>query len=115
MIAGPDKNSSILEVLDRLWSRLGPEAFVLTDHWEADPWAVGISSPSVPGVLVYISTYAEPPGRFGYELELPPPVSSESRNELAGRGSGVSFEELARVVASHMRRAERGTAPDWVT
>ncbi len=70
-MAALDKDPAILAALDRLRSRLGSNAFVITDNWELDLCAVGIASPHDPGVLVYISTYGEPPGRFGYELELP--------------------------------------------
>jgi hypothetical protein len=53
-------------------------------------------------VLVYISTFGEGAGRFGYELELPPPPGCEMPYQVAGRRSGVSFEELARAVAEHL-------------
>jgi hypothetical protein len=101
-----DKDPAIIAVLDRLRSRLGPAAFVLADHWEPDLCAVGIASPHDPGVLVYISTYAEPPGCFGYELELPSPPGSDELYDVAGRGSGLSFEELVGVVTGHLSRAE---------
>ena len=45
-------------------------------------------------------------GRYGYELELPPPAGDEFPYHVAGTGSGVSFEELAGVVAGHLKRAE---------
>jgi hypothetical protein len=100
-----DKDPAILDALDQLRSRLGPDAFVLADHWEADLCAVGIASPRDPGVLVYISCYGAPAGRFAYELELTPPPGSEFPYEVAGLGSGVSFEELVRVVAGHLNLA----------
>ncbi len=101
-----DKDPAILAALDRLWSWLGPEAFVLADHWESDPCAVGIASPRDAGVLVYISCHGEPPDRFGYELELPPPPGDDFPYQVAGTGSGLSFEELAVVVAEHLKHAE---------
>ena len=100
-----NKGPSILSVLDRLWERLGPGAFVVLDHWEPDLCAVGIASPFDPGVLVYISCYGEPREGFGYELELPPLPGSKSLYRVAGRGSGVSFEELASVVGGHLKHA----------
>jgi hypothetical protein len=110
--AAIDKDPAILSVLDRLWSRLGPDAFVLADHWESDLCAVGIASPRDPGVLVYISCYGELPGCFGYELELPPPPGDDFPYQVAGTGSGLSFEELAGVVAEHLKRAEHSAPPD---
>src|SRR5689334_22637039 len=97
-----DKDPAIVAVLDRLRSRFGPDAFVLADHWEPDLCAVDIASPRDPGVLVYISCYGERPGRFGYELELPPLPGSEALYQVAGRGEGLTFEELVGIVGRHL-------------
>jgi len=110
--AALDKDPIILAVLDRLRARLGPGAFVHADHWESDLCAVGIASPRDPGVLVYISCFGEPPGRFGYELELPPAPGEDFPYQVAGTGSGLSFEELAGVVAGHLKRADPGASSD---
>lgn len=99
-----DKDPAILSVLDRLRSLLGPDAFVLSDHWEQDLCAVGIASPRDPGVLAYISCFGESSGRFGYELELPPLPGDDSPYRVAGTGSDLSVEELAAVVAKHLKR-----------
>lgn len=106
------KNPAILAALDRLWSRLGSDTFVLADHWEADLCAVGIATPRSPGVLVYISCYGEPPGCFAYELELPPPPGDDFPYKVAGTGAGLSFEELAVVVAEHLKHAEPWVEPE---
>jgi hypothetical protein len=97
------KEPAILDVLRRLQSRFGSGAFVVADHWEQDLCAVGIADPCEPGLLVYISIFGEEVGRFGYELELPPPPGCETPYQVAGRGSGLSFEELTRVVAKHLK------------
>lgn len=112
MSGGLHKDPSILEVLDRLRSRLGEEAFVIADRWEADLFAVGIAAPHDLGVLVYISTYGYLPERFGYELELPPEPGDDFPYRVAGRGAKVSFEELACVVANHLNPSESNTSPD---
>jgi hypothetical protein len=101
-----DKNPAILAVLSQLRSRLGPNAFVLADHWESDLCAVGIASPHNPGVLIYISCYGEPPESFRYELELPPPNGDDFPYQAAGTGTALSFEALAEVVAGHLTHAE---------
>lgn len=110
-MAALDKDPSIIAVLDRLRAHLGPNVFVLADHWEPDLFAVGIASPRDAGVLAYISTYREPAGRFGYELELFP-SGDDSPYRVVGRGSGVPFEELAAAVAGHLNRTDPGAAPD---
>lgn len=109
-MAALDKDPSILTVLDRLRSRLGPGVFVIADNWEPDQCAVGIASPHNPGVLVFLSCYRKSPGRFEYELELPPLPGDDFAYRVAGRASDVSFEELAGVVATHLKHGEPGVA-----
>lgn len=106
-MGGLDKAAAIVAALDWLRSRLGPEAFVVNDHWETDLCAVGIASPRDPRVLVYITCYGERPERIGYELELPPPPGAEFPYQVAGQGSAVTLEELAEVVAGHLQHAAR--------
>ena len=112
MDAELEKEPAILAVLDRLRLTLGRHAFVLADHWESDVCAVGIASPQNSGVLVYIACYRETPGYYDFELELPPLPDDDFVYRVAGIGSGVSFEELAGVVAGHLKHAESVTAPD---
>ena len=107
MGAALDKDPTIVAALDRLWLQLGQDAFVLVDHWDSDFCAVGIASPRDAGVLVYISCHGEPPGLFGYELELPLPHGNDFPYQVAGTGSGLPLEELAVVVAEHLKHAER--------
>jgi hypothetical protein len=102
MTAVFDKDPAIKGILGRLWSRLGADAFVVVDHWESDLRATGIANSRNLSLLVYISCYGEAPDRFGYELELPPPNGADSTYQVAGRGSDVSFDELAAVVAQHL-------------
>lgn len=102
-----EKGAAIHAVLAKLWARLGSDAFVVTDHWDSDISAIGISSPHNRGVLVFISCYGNLPGRYGYELELPP-KTDDFPYEVVGRSSDVSFEELARVVADHLKHAVPG-------
>lgn len=97
------------------WYLRGGSRFVLADHWEPDLFAVGIASPHNYSVLAYISTYHEPAGRFGYELELPPLPGDDSRYRVVGRGDGVPFAELASAVAAHFKHAKPGAAPDPAT
>ena len=101
-----DKNPAILAALDHLQSRLGPDGFVLADHWEQDMCAVGISSPRNSSVLIYISCYGEVPDRFWYELELPSPPGDEFPYQVAGSGTASSLGELTDIVAGHLQQAD---------
>jgi hypothetical protein len=99
-----DKDSSILSLLDRLRDRLGPGNFDIIDHWESDPYAVGLASPQDHGVLAYISCFGEPEGRYHVELELPPSSGDDLPYREAGRFSDLDFEAMVGVVSEHLGR-----------
>jgi hypothetical protein len=98
----PDKDPIILGTLSRLWSRLGPGSFEVVNHWEADRTAVGIASPRSHRVLVNISSHED---GFHVELELPSAAGDDLPYRVAGRASGLDFEQLVGVVAEHLARA----------
>lgn len=83
-----DKDPSITEIVERLLSDLGPEAFVTLDYWDDDLCAVGVARPSDHRYLVYISTFPSEAGKISYECESPPtepgmPYSSDGMVESA--------------------------------
>ena len=94
-----EKDPRILDVLDRLKLTLGAGAFDIVDHWASDLIAVGIASPQNHQVLVYIGVFDD-----GYyaELELPPLTEDDGLYRVAGRYSGLTFDQLAGVVAKHL-------------
>jgi hypothetical protein len=98
----PEKDPAINELLDCLHDRLGPDAFVLVDHWESDPCAVGIASPRDHGVLAYVSTFGQPPGRYDVEMELPPALGQDFPYRDAGRHADVDFETLTELIRRHL-------------
>jgi hypothetical protein len=101
-----DKEPAILDVLDRLRTRLGLEAFHVADLYQRCRDSVDIYHPRDHHLVVYITCRGEVPGRFGYQLELPPRDDGNELYEVAGRGFDVDFEELATVVARHLQTAE---------
>ncbi len=94
-----EKDPRILDMLRKLRAALGTDAFDIVDHWHSDLIAVGIASPKNHHVLIYIGIFDD-----GYyaELELPPTRSDDSLYEVAGRNSGLGFEQLVDVVAKHL-------------
>lgn len=93
------KDPAILDTLKRLRSTFGDGAFVVVDHWDSDLNAVGIAKPDNRRVLVYFAAYGN-----GYyaELELPSPAGDDMPYRVVGRCSGLTFDQLARVVACHL-------------
>jgi hypothetical protein len=97
-----EKDRSIVDLLDWLRETLG-DAFVVTDHWEADLCAVGISAPRDPARLVYILTWGRPQGHYAVELETAPLPDSQEPYENVGKFDLVSRDELLRIVRKHLR------------
>lgn len=99
-----DKDPSILRVLLMLFKTMGPDAFLIYDHWGHDKSAIGITSPQNKGVLVYISTYGVPENYYNVRLELPPTQDSDLPYTEAGKFDGLDFEELVEVIREHLDR-----------
>jgi hypothetical protein len=95
-----EKDATITELLAWLEERLG-RAFTVTDHWESDLCAIGISAPNDPAQLVYISIYGQPRGRYAIALESATLPGSEPRFQDDGKFDSVDREELLRIMTEH--------------
>jgi hypothetical protein len=93
------KDVSIWRCLGELAGRLGVCCMRVVDHWDADPFAVGVTRGDVCGRLVYISTYQQPAGRYTYECEQ---SCGEGVYDVTERAEGVSFEQLDDVIRHHL-------------
>jgi hypothetical protein len=96
-----EKDATVMELLDWLRERLG-NAFTVTDNWEPDLCAIGISAPDDPAQLVYILTWGRPAGRYAVELETAPPEGSDLPFQTVGRFDLISREELLGIVTKHL-------------
>ena len=103
------KDQTIHELLRRLRDRFGDDAVAVEDHWEADLFAVGISRPTEPGVLAYISTWTLPTTGYYVDLETPvmPQDDDGPHSRVVGHYSGPDFEQVAHLVAGHLGLVER--------
>lgn len=79
---------------------------MITDHWEGDLFAVGISSPDDPSQLVYILTFGRPAGRYAVELESAPVAGSDLPFRSIAKFDLVSREELLTIVKDHFQIAK---------
>jgi hypothetical protein len=96
-----DKDQRIDELLARLRVDLGPEAFVIADHWEPDLCAVGIAAHNDPSRLVYVSTFNRSEDEFDFELETAPKLKTDIY-DVAGRGDASSYSELLAIICQHL-------------
>lgn len=99
------KDAGIIALLTRLSERLGPDAFVIVDHWEGDPNAVGIASPRNRHVLAYLSNFGSEADSYFVELELPPEPDRDFPYTIAESRSDAEFEIVVEMVRRHLASA----------
>jgi len=104
-----NKDRSIIAALRELKIRFG-DALEVTDHWDGDLMAVGVSRSGHPDVLVYFCTFQRGPGRYYVDLESPAPPGSQLLYSQRERFEDVDFEVLAGVVARHLGLIPREAA-----
>ena len=96
-----EKDFTIIDLVNWLRERLG-DAFAITDHWEADFSAIGLSAPSDPKQLVYILTRGRPKNRYAAQLETSPPAGSDFLYNTVGKFESLSREELLAIIVKHL-------------
>ncbi|MCB0921723.1 MAG: hypothetical protein KDC08_07910 [Actinobacteria bacterium] len=97
------KDRSIHEVIARLRTDVGHDAFAVVDHWPADLSAVGVAQPHDHRYLVYISTLQEKEGRYAFQLERPA-IDQDLPFDADPMVDAATYEELVREVRRHLSR-----------
>jgi hypothetical protein len=97
-----EKDPEIIELLEWLRDRLA-DSFAVSDHWEADPCAIGLSSPEDASQLVYISNSGTPSESYAVELESAPAPDSDLPYRTVGRFDLVSRQELLGILTAHLK------------
>jgi hypothetical protein len=90
--------------LDQISQRLPPGSFVVVDHWEADPFAIGLARPSEHDYLVYITSDRDVHGRWFLSRELPRKHDVELYHE-AGSDQFADIDALSNAIAEHLGAA----------
>ena len=98
------KDASLRALLGELIDRLPPKSFIVVDHWEADPRAIGLARPSDPDHLVYITSDRDVHGRYFMSRKL------ASDSDLvpfrdAGADQYDDIDALAAAIAAHLSAA----------
>jgi hypothetical protein len=97
------KGTSIRELVQRLRERLGAASFVVVDHWQQDPFAIGIANPQDPRVLAYINTGSETAARYFLSFETPPLDSwANPAHRRAGEHSVETIDEIALLIQTRL-------------
>jgi hypothetical protein len=93
------KDKSIIELVDAL--NLDEKGWTISDHWDGDMCAIGIASKSRPSLLVYVSTFDLPSGRFYFECEVAE-AEGELRYASSDSAANVDFAALERKMIDHL-------------
>jgi hypothetical protein len=94
------KDASIAELVESLAQSVGEIELQAVDHWQSDPYAIGVQRPEHPGRLVYVSTYYQRPGRYFYAAEEP--TAGGRSHEVVGGRYTIGYEELVDVIRRHL-------------
>jgi hypothetical protein len=65
------KHPSLRHLISELLRRMPDGSFIVVDHWEADPFAIGLARPAQPGHLAYITSLTAAQGTYFMSRELP--------------------------------------------
>ena len=90
-----NKDASIQSLLTRL--DLPSRRWRVLDYWEADLFAVGLTSDAKPMILVYVSAFGRLPDRYDYVCE---DLAAPSPPLHLAAADDVEFEELVRILCA---------------
>jgi hypothetical protein len=103
-----NKNPALIQTVAELRRRLGHNAFKITDHWDADLFAIGLSSPTDDLKLIYIQLKTKWDDRterlepiddsFWVSLE----DASTNEQTSCKEFDNVSFEKLVVIAQRHL-------------
>jgi hypothetical protein len=94
------KDPSIVELLSWLRGQLGDQ-FVVTDHWEADLYAIGISGIEKPTALAYVSTYGRAEGKYFLDLEIVHASQPAGPGQAIEQYESITRDELLSALSRH--------------
>ena len=77
---------------------IGRDNFDITDHWEGDRQAIGITQKGNEGVLAYISVGDKEPIYY-IALELP---SETDEYESVGEFNDLKYADLVQIIKKHL-------------
>ena len=93
-----NKSAGINALLMCLREDLGRKNFDITDHWETETKAIGISKKGDEDILVYINVDDNEPIYY-VALELP---SKHNEYESAGEYNNLRYNQLLPIIQNHL-------------
>ena len=96
-----EKDDSIIRFLRRLGTRLPVGTYEVTDHWDADLFAIGVTNPAAPGRLVYISTYNKPHDRYLVECEED--QGGDALPKTSKKNEDADLAQVVEMIRAHLK------------
>ncbi len=97
------KDETIRSFLSMLQFEIDEENYQIVDHWEASLVSVGIAKLGEPETLVFVTTWRQPEGCYGYECEVASENPDEFPFQTVAEGDGVNFETMVDIVRKHLK------------
>lgn len=95
------KDKSIINLLEKLFTKFDNSNFSIADFWDADLFAIGIQDSQSKNYLIYISTYKKLNGRYFIEVEKA--KEKETNNiSVVEKFNDINFEQLTGIIEKYL-------------
>jgi len=100
-----EKDAAIKRLLLKLVETLGTEPLELVAPDDGHPQSFVLSKPTEPGLMAFVYTFAQTPGRYGVHLEYPE-FEDGPRYVNTGIYENLAYERLVQTLAVHFGSTE---------
>ena len=94
------KDTTIKTIVRHLQNKFGADNIVIKDHWDADNFAIGLTSKQNTNI-VYISTYMKRNNEYFVELESPAEIENEEYKNC-GDFDNINADKVEEIVRTHL-------------
>lgn len=95
------KTDQIQKLTDRLINKFGSTNIVITDYWDGDNSAIGLTD-KTNQYTVYITDFGKKENQFFVSLENPP-TSKDFPYTPAGDFDNLTADEVEKILATHLK------------
>lgn len=96
-----EKTQQIKQLTNYLINKYGSANILVTDYWDADLCAIGLSDKTKQFTL-YISHWKNPKDKFFVSLQSPPVAGDEQYSD-AGNFDNLTADEVEKIAVEHLK------------